>query len=121
VGNPVVHFEIIGKDAAALRTFYGAAFGWQFGQPAPGANLSDYTVVTTGGGSGIDGGIGTAPPGYEGHVTFYVGVPDVAAALEMVKRNGGTPMMGPDQVAGGPIIGLFSDPQGNVIGVVQLP
>jgi hypothetical protein len=26
--NPVVHFEIIGRDAARLRQFYSDAFGW---------------------------------------------------------------------------------------------
>jgi predicted enzyme related to lactoylglutathione lyase len=28
-------------------------------------------------------------------------------------------MMGPDQVPNGPVIGLFTDPQGHVIGLVQ--
>ena len=28
-------------------------------------------------------------------------------------------MMGPHQVPGGPMIGLFKDPDGNTVGVVQ--
>ncbi|KAB2349128.1 DUF6596 domain-containing protein [Actinomadura rudentiformis] len=30
MGDPVVHFEIIGSDPARLREYYGALFGWQF-------------------------------------------------------------------------------------------
>ena len=35
MGQPVVHFEIIGKDAGKLRSFYGDLFGWQFDTSAP--------------------------------------------------------------------------------------
>jgi predicted enzyme related to lactoylglutathione lyase len=68
---------------------------------------------------GIGGGIGKAPEGYEGHVTFYVYVPDVAAALGKIESIGGKKMMGPDQVPDGPIIALFEDPEGHVIGLVH--
>ena len=27
--NPVVHFEVIGKDGAKLQRFYADAFGWK--------------------------------------------------------------------------------------------
>ena len=122
MGNPVVHFEIVGNDAPALRAFYADLFGWQIGHRMSGAGLPDYTLVRHDGGAGIDGGIGGSPPdGYPGHVTFYVEVPDVAGALEAIERRGGTTMMGPDQVPGGPIIGLFRDPEGHVIGLTQRP
>jgi predicted enzyme related to lactoylglutathione lyase len=29
MGNPVVHFEIMGKDAKRLRSFYKDAFDWE--------------------------------------------------------------------------------------------
>jgi len=35
MGHPVVHFEIIGKDAKKLRSFYGDLFGWEFDTSAP--------------------------------------------------------------------------------------
>lgn len=121
MGAPVVHFEIIGKDAPALRAFYRDAFGWNVGDRVGGAGITDYTLVETGGGTGIAGGIGAAPEGYDGHVTFYIQVPDVALALEAVERRGGTKMMGPSEVRGGPVIGLFEDPEGHVIGLVKGP
>ena len=30
MGNPVVHFEVIGKDGDELRSYYGELFGWEF-------------------------------------------------------------------------------------------
>ncbi|HUA45695.1 MAG TPA: hypothetical protein VMA77_10730 [Solirubrobacteraceae bacterium] len=30
MGQPVVHFEIIGADPAGLRGFFGDLFGWEF-------------------------------------------------------------------------------------------
>ena len=46
--------------------------------------------------SEIGGGIGVGPEGYEGHVTFYIEVPDVGASLDQVEKLGGTRVMGPD-------------------------
>lgn len=118
MANPVVHFEIITKGAAQLREFYAGAFGWQ-SHAAGGAGVADYATIHNE--SGIDGGIGEAPEGYDGHVTFYVGVADIHAALQKIQQLGGTQMMGPEQVPEGPMIALFRDPQGHVVGLVQTP
>lgn len=118
MGQPVVHFEVIGKDPGQLRSYYSELFGWEFSQPM---GPTDYAVVdrnTNADGIGIGGGVGGVPEGYDGHVTFYVEVPDVEASLAQAESLGGKRMMGPDQVPGGPVIGLFSDPQGHVIGLV---
>jgi predicted enzyme related to lactoylglutathione lyase len=58
--------------------------------------------------------------GHTGHVTFYVEVPDVEAALAKAESLGGTRLMGPDEVPGmGIVLGHFSDPEGRLIGLVQ--
>jgi predicted enzyme related to lactoylglutathione lyase len=117
MGNPVVHFEIFGKDALGLRTFYGDVFGWHVGE---GVGPNNYMLVQPDGGTGMGGGIGACPdPSYQGHVTFYVEVPDVAGALETIEQRGGTKLMGPELVPGGPVIGFFRDPEGHVIGLAQ--
>jgi predicted enzyme related to lactoylglutathione lyase len=118
MGNPVVHFEIIGKDPDRLRAFYRDAFNWQIQAPIEGSPVN-YSIVKPNGGTGIDGGVGKAPEGYDGHVTFYVYVPDIAGALSKIESLGGKKMMGPDKVPGGPVIGLFEDPEGHVIGLVH--
>ena len=123
MGQPVVHFEILGKDADKAQSYYSELFGWDI-EPLPFENPTQYGLVkredhTNADGIGIGGGVGGAPDGYDGHVTFYVEVPDVDAALAKAESLGGTRMMGPDQVPGGPVIGLFTDPDGNTVGVVQ--
>jgi uncharacterized protein len=74
---------------------------------------------TNGDGIGIGGGIWQGPEGYTGHVTFYVEVPDVEAALAKAESLGGTRMMGPEAVTEGVEIGLFNDPEDHVIGVIK--
>jgi predicted enzyme related to lactoylglutathione lyase len=70
-------------------------------------------------GVGIGGGVGQAPEGYEGHVTFYIEVPDVEAALAKAESLGGTRMMGPEKVMDQVELGLFTDPEGHTVGVVK--
>ena len=121
MGQPVVHFEIVGKDADALQRYYSELFGWEINADNP---MRYGTIDREGNlspdGVGIGGGIGPGPEGYEGHVTFYVGVPDVGAALADAERLGGSRMMGPDTVMEGVEIGLFNDPEGHVIGLFKI-
>src|SRR6266571_4040836 len=120
MGQPVVHFEIIGKDAGKLQSYYSDLFGWRIDANNP----MNYGVVpregnTNADGIGIGGGIGGGIEGYDGHVTFYVEVPDVEAALAKAQSLGGARMMGPDKVMDQVEIGLFTDPEGHTIGVVR--
>ncbi len=122
MGQPVVHFEVIGRDGAALQSYYGALFGWEIDADNPmryGTVQRDGT--TTADGAGIGGGVGQGPEGHPGHVTFYVEVPDVEASLARAEQLGGTRTMGPDEVMPGLVIGLFADPEGHVVGVVKSP
>jgi predicted enzyme related to lactoylglutathione lyase len=70
-------------------------------------------------GVGIGGGVGPAPPGYAGHVTFYVEVPDVEAALAKAESLGGKRVMGPDKVDDQTELGQFLDPEGHLIGLIK--
>ena len=120
MGQPVVHFEIVGQDAAKLQDYYAQLFGWEIEADNP----MGYGLVTREGnvnadGAGIGGGISGGPEGYGGHVTFYVEVPDAEAAMAQAEHLGGTRMMGPEEVMNGLVIGLFTDPEGHVIGVVE--
>jgi predicted enzyme related to lactoylglutathione lyase len=120
MGQPVVHFEVIGKDAERLRTYYADLFGWEIDANNPmGYGTVQREGNTNAEGVGIGGGIGSGPEGYDGHVTFYVEVPDVEAALAKAESLGGTRMMGPDTPAEGVEIGLFQDPEGHTVGLVK--
>jgi len=122
MGQPVVWFEVVGKDPDQLRSYYSDLFGWEFDSDNP----MNYGIVSRDGnlspeGVGIGGGIGKGPEGYDGHVTFYAGVPDVEAALAKAESLGGTRMMGPEKVMEDVEIGLFNDPEGHLVGVVRTP
>jgi predicted enzyme related to lactoylglutathione lyase len=121
MGQPVVHFEVIGKDGEKLQKYYADLFGWEIDANNPmGYGTVQREGNTTADGIGIGGGVGKGPEGYDGHVTFYVQVPDVGAALSKAQELGGTPIFGPDQVPGMDLtLGQFSDPEGHVIGLVQ--
>lgn len=118
MGRPVVHFEVIGKDGAKLHDFYSKLFEWEVNADNP-MNYGTVERYTRGDGTGIGGGVGGGPEGYEGHVTFYVEVPDVEAALVQAESLGGKRMMGPDKVMEGVTIGQFLDPEGHLIGLLE--
>jgi predicted enzyme related to lactoylglutathione lyase len=124
MGNPVVHFEIIGADPAALREYYGALFGWKYTVgDATTDTVSDqgqYGFVEADPAAefpGIPGGV-AGGPAFERRVLFYVGVPNVAEALDQAERLGGTRLMGPEPKTDAEFaVGHFADPEGNVVGV----
>jgi uncharacterized protein len=120
---PVVHFEIIGKDPVRLRRFYKALFCWD-GEISPTSNLvsdaGQYTFIDplpVPGAPGPAGGIGGGP-NFAPSVLFYVAVPDVEAALHRVEELGGSRLLGPASTPNGQlVIGRFTDPEGNLVGV----
>jgi predicted enzyme related to lactoylglutathione lyase len=113
--NPVVHFEVIGRDGAALQRFYADLFDWK----VDANNSMNYGLVEKEE-HGIPGGIGgPGPDGYPGHVTFYVEVEDIAATLAQAERLGGKTIFGPETIMEGLVLGQFTDPEGHVIGLTQ--
>jgi predicted enzyme related to lactoylglutathione lyase len=113
MGSKIIHFEVLGKDGPALQRFYSELFGWQFNTDFPGG----YGMST--GQDGLVVGVGGTPDGSAGHVTGYVKVPDVTAALEKAESLGGrtiAPRFSPDGMAQ---LGLVADPEGHVIGLTE--
>jgi uncharacterized protein len=108
----VVHFEVTGKDGVKLQKFYSDVFGWKLDTNNPGG----YGFVR-GAEHPITGGIGTAQQG-PGGVTFYVQTDDPKATLAMVEKLGGKILMPMTEVAPETTIGLFSDPEGHVVGLM---
>jgi predicted enzyme related to lactoylglutathione lyase len=118
MAQPVVHFEVVGKDGEKMKSYYGELFGWSIDS----SNPMNYGLVEAAEGSnglGIAGGIGQGPDGYEGHVTFYVEVPDVESALVKAVELGGTRVMGPETIMEGITLGHLLDPEGRVVGLIE--
>jgi predicted enzyme related to lactoylglutathione lyase len=124
MGQPVIHFEVIGRDPEELRRYYGELFGWEFDTSGPVSDAvseaGNYGFVDRNsgdGGVGIPGGVGGGA-GYAARVLFYVGVPDVEAALNNAESLGGKRVMGPDRAPGSSlVVGHFTDPEGHLIGL----
>jgi predicted dithiol-disulfide oxidoreductase (DUF899 family)/predicted enzyme related to lactoylglutathione lyase len=121
--QPVVHFEVIGKNPERLREYFGELFGWEFDTPSPVArevsepgSYGFLDLVTSGDGTGIRGGVGGGQS-YASHAVFYVGVPNVEVALQRAESLGGTRVMGPATSPNGLVVGHFTDPEGTLIGV----
>jgi predicted enzyme related to lactoylglutathione lyase len=122
MGNPVVHFELIGPDPARLREFYGALFGWVAPAGAPVADRvsdqAEYSFIDPEPGSpaaagGIGGGEGFAP-----HAIFYVGVEDVEGTLAHAEQLGATVVLKPQRNEGGQVtVAHLLDPAGNLVGI----
>jgi uncharacterized protein len=109
----VIHFEVLGKDGAGLQRFYSDVFGWKFDTDNP----SGYGMLRSNG-EGIDGGVGAAPEGTPGHVTFYVHADDAAGTLRRVEALGGRVIQPLTEVAPGTNIALFADPEGHIVGLM---
>ena len=115
MGQPIVHFEIMGKDAIRLQKFYAQLFGWKVGEAMP--DMGFYGLVD-GDSSGLAGGIGQEPGGST-RVTVYVQVPDLQAALDQAVAMGANIVMPPTEIPGVVSMAQFADPDGNVIGLVK--
>jgi uncharacterized protein len=124
MGQPVVHFEIIGANPDTLRDYYRELFGWTFSDNAPVApaisEQGKYGFIETmqrPDGTGIPGGVGGGSA-YAPRALFYVCVPDVETALQNAARLGGTRLLGPAANPNGKVVvGQFADLEGNLIGV----
>jgi predicted enzyme related to lactoylglutathione lyase len=110
--RPVVHWEIEALDPERLRAFYGELFNWPIG---------DGTIME------IPAGIGGPEPGPGGHLrqggrsgmTLYIQVRDLRTSLEQAADLGGSIVMEPFDVPGGPTLAGITDPEGNPVMLVQ--
>jgi predicted enzyme related to lactoylglutathione lyase len=107
-------FEVCGKDQQAMKSFYAGLFDWKL------TDMEDmpYSTVESNG-QGIPGGIGAAPEGQDGHVTFYVEVDDLEASLAKAESLGGSRVLEPTDIPSGQIA-LFADPEGHMVGLMQM-
>lgn len=117
MAHPVMWFEVMGQNGEELQQFYRQLFGWYIDADNP----MKYGLVETGAARGIPGGIGqTYGERSRPWVTVYVESPDVTASLAEAVRLGGKELM-PRKVLPDTVIGLFEDPEGNVVGLVEAP
>ncbi len=129
MGNPVLFFEIAGRNGESLEEFYSNIFGWTilpFGWST--AHFPNDILA-------IDP---TPPPltdeGIKGHiypltedmdisnrVSIFIQVDNLDESLKTIDNHGGktlvTPQVLPDNMGS---IAMFLDPSGNVVGLHQM-
>jgi uncharacterized protein len=113
MAHPIVHAEIRSADPDATRAFFGELFGWTF----PAGGIAGYTYVDSGAPGTLPAGISPLQGGAE-LVTFFVGVPDMAAAVAKTVQLGGRVVQQPAAVPG-VTFALIADPQGHIVGLAQ--
>jgi len=112
--QPVVHFEILGKDGKALQSFYKDLFGWKIDADNP----MDYGMLDNGG-ERINGGVAASQDGSP-TVCVYIQVADPQAALDKAEKLGATTVMPVSEIPGANVtLAQFKDPAGNVIGLLK--
>jgi len=101
---PIVFFDVAGPDAAKLKQFYAANFGWA-----------------------IDGSNRIATPKLEGtlrqdlpETLIYLGVANINATLKTITGSGGSIVLPRTVVPGVVTFALFKDPAGNRMGLVEI-
>jgi predicted enzyme related to lactoylglutathione lyase len=105
---PIVFFDIAGPDLEKQRAFFRDVFEWE---SAPTGHVS--APVQAG---QLGGFLRTDPA----DVLLYFGVPDVTASLAKVAAAGGTVAVPRFEVKGVVVLGLFNDPAGNRLGLVEM-
>jgi uncharacterized protein len=117
MNNPVVHFEILGRDGPTLVAFYRELFGWEL-RDATMEGYDSYSFLPSPD-EGIGGGVGQLQPVQQPFVTIYVEVADPQLVLEDAVRHGAEVVLDVTSIPGVGDIARFRDPQGNIIGLVR--
>ncbi len=125
--DPVVHFEMPGKDKDRMSKFYETAFGWQTHKL--GKEMGEYVVVSTSESEPngrpkmpgmINGGFYTpsADPASQ-YPSVVIGVRDLEASLAKVTAAGGQMHGEPYDIPGvGKYVSII-DTEGNRISLLQ--
>jgi predicted enzyme related to lactoylglutathione lyase len=103
---PIVFFDLAGPKIDELKAFYADVFGWK-------SDAGTFTIPVT----------SPLPSSFRQDPTdkrIYIGVDNITKALDEIKRRGGSIDTPRFEVKGVAILGLFRDPAGNSMGLVEM-
>jgi predicted enzyme related to lactoylglutathione lyase len=112
IGDASWH-ELMTTDAPAAMKFYAEVFGWQPSEALDMGPIGTYQMFNRP--HGMIGGMMNKPPELAQvppNWQIYFRVPDIDAAVERIKANGGQILNGPMEVPGGDRVVNAMDPQG---------
>ena len=119
MGQPVVHFEVVGKDGDKLKSYYAEMFDWEVKDDNP----MKYGLVDAARGLGrrraSAAGSARAPRATRATSPSTSRCPTSRRRCAKAESLGGTRVMGPETIMEGITLGQFLDPEGNVVGLTQ--
>ena len=111
MGAPIVHLEFKSADFDRTAAFYAKLFDWRTEKNAS----SSYMKLDSS--DGPSGGWVRADLVQAPGPIAYLTVDDLPAKLAEVEKAGGRILVHSQPFAGGGEVGLFADPDGNVLGL----
>ena len=114
MANPVMWFEVMGKDSAGLQRFYREVFGWKLTPPVK--ELGNYSMLERPD-TGIGGGFGEG----DARVSVYIETADPQRFVDKAVASGATVLMPVTQITPTTTIAMLLDPAGNTFGVMKPP
>ncbi len=113
--NPIVHWELMGADGEAQKAFYESIFDWKLEATE---GLDNYHMVSSDD-VGVGGGVGQGNEQMPNYMTIYVQVESIDESLGQIEARGGTTVVPRTVMPGTVTFGLFNDPAGNLVGLVE--
>ncbi len=114
--NPVVHFEIMGRDGKKLQKFYSDLFGWKIDADNP---MNYGLAFTKDGDAGIDGGIGQTDQNASSYITCYAAVDGIQSYLDKAVKLGASVIVPVTVIPKMVTFCIFKDPEGNKFGIIE--
>ena len=105
--SPIVFIDFAGPDDEALQTFYSTIFDWR---------MDEAGKFTAPAATPLECAIRKDPA----EKRVYIGVPEINACLELIEQAGGSVDVPRFEVPGVVVLGLFRDPAGNPMGLVEM-
>lgn len=117
-GGRFVWHDLVTRDAAASRKFYGDLLGWKFQQTTREGRA--YHLATSDG--SLVGGIVQLDDNQTGPAAWlsYMAVPDLDRATAQVTAAGGKVLFPPRAVGAFNRVAVVSDPQGAALGLAEV-
>ncbi len=113
--SPIVHFEIMGADGAALKEFYADTFGWN---ATAVEGFENYHTVA-GDDIGVGGAVGQGNEQMPNYLTVYLQVDDIDEYLTKIADAGGSTVLPKTEIPDVVTFAMFNDPAGNLVGLVE--
>ncbi|MEX2158912.1 MAG: VOC family protein [Dehalococcoidia bacterium] len=114
--RPVVAFQIQARDRDKQEAFYREMFDWDITRDA----AIPVSLIPPGKGPPVEGVGGVLVQNERSAFAVFIQVADLGESMKKAEELGGKSIFGPIDVPGGPTIAQIEDPEGNLVGLVQM-